>query len=71
MTEGTPSAPPGRPAGLTEGWAVLCTLIAGIAVWGGVGFALDALLHLTALAPIGVLVGLTSSIYLVYVRAGR
>lgn len=71
MTQGSPPKPPVHQDGAAEGWAALSTLIAGIVVWGGVGFFLDWLLGTSFIAVIGLLVGVTSSIYLVYVRAGR
>lgn len=53
-------------------WAVTGTLIAGIGVWGGVGYLLDRLLGLRWLfLPIGMVVGVAGGIYLVYVRYGR
>lgn len=55
----------------SEGWAVLSTLIGGIAVWAGIGYGLDRLLGITALLPIGMLVGVVSAIYLVVVKYGK
>jgi len=57
--------------GASEGWAALSTLIAGIVVWGGVGYGLDRLFGTSFIVVIGLLLGVASSIYLVYVRAGR
>jgi ATP synthase protein I len=72
MSQGSPPKPPGQQQdGASEGWAALSTLIAGIAVWGGVGYGLDRLLGTSFIVVIGLLLGVTSSIYLVYVRAGR
>jgi ATP synthase protein I len=55
----------------SEGWAVLSTLIAGIAVWAGIGYGLDRLFGITVLLPIGLLLGVASGIYLVVVKYGH
>jgi F0F1-type ATP synthase assembly protein I len=57
--------------GAAEGWAALSTLIAGIVVWGGIGYGIDYLLGTSFVVVIGLLLGVISSIYLVYARAGR
>lgn len=65
--------PPSNPwGGLGVGWGVTATLVAGIAVWGGVGYVADWLLGLRWLfLPIGVVLGAAGGIYLVYLRYGR
>jgi F0F1-type ATP synthase assembly protein I len=58
--------------GMSAAWAVTGTLVAGILVWGGVGYLLDRWLGFHWLfLPIGMLVGVGASIYLVYLRYGR
>jgi len=53
-------------------WALTGTLLSGILVWGGVGFLLDRWLDLRWLfLPIGMVIGVGASIYVVYVRYGR
>ena len=53
-------------------WAITGTLFAGILVWGGMGFLLDRWLDLRWLfLPVGMLIGVSASIYLVYVRYGK
>ena len=53
-------------------WAVTGTLLAGILVWGGLGYLIDRWVGLEWLfLPIGMLVGVGASIYSVYVRFGR
>ncbi len=64
-----PLAPPQTIA--SEGWAVLSTLIAGIAVWAGIGYGLDRAFGISALLPIGMLLGMVASIYLIVVKYGR
>lgn len=70
MSEG-PGSDERQYDGAAEGYAALSTLIGGIAVWGGAGFGLDRLLGTTFFVVIGMLIGMSASIYLVYVRAGR
>lgn len=61
--------PPRDPA---EAWNIFGTLIAGMAFWGLVGFGLDRLLGFDALfLPIGLLLGIAASMYLVIYRLGR
>jgi F0F1-type ATP synthase assembly protein I len=53
-------------------WALTGTLVAGILVWGGVGYLLDRLAGFRWLfLPIGMLVGVSASIYLIYLKFGR
>ncbi len=58
--------------GMGAAWSVIGTLVAGILAWGGIGFLIDRLIGLHYLfLPIGMVVGVSTSIYLVYVRYGR
>jgi ATP synthase protein I len=53
-------------------WALTGTLAAGIFVWGGVGYLLDRWVGFHYLfLPIGMLIGVCVSIYLVYVTYGK
>jgi len=53
-------------------WALTGTLVAGILVWGGVGYLVDRLVGFRWLfLPVGMLVGVSTSIYLVYLKFGR
>jgi ATP synthase protein I len=55
-----------------EAWTVLSTLIAGIGVWGAVGYGLDALFGTKpVIFVIGVLIGHFAAVYLIYVRANQ
>lgn len=55
-----------------DAWAVTSSLIAGMAVWGGIGFLVDSWLGFRWLfLPIGLVVGVAGGIYLVYIRYGR
>jgi F0F1-type ATP synthase assembly protein I len=58
--------------GADTAWDILGTLIAGLVAWGGVGLLLDLWLDLRWLfLPIGMVLGMGTAIYLVYVRHGR
>jgi F0F1-type ATP synthase assembly protein I len=53
-------------------WALTGTLLAGILVWGGVGYVIDRLVGWRWLfLPIGMVVGVSASIYVVYLKYGR
>lgn len=59
-------------SGMGTAWSIIGTLLGGILVWGGIGFLLDRWLDLRWLfLPIGMVVGMGASIYLVYLRYGR
>lgn len=67
------SRPPDGPwGGFSTAWAVTATLLAGIGVWGGVGYLADRLLGFRWLfLPIGMVLGVAGGIYLVYLRYGK
>lgn len=52
-------------------WSIFGYLISGQVVWGGIGFALDRWLGTSYLVLVGLLLGMGSSIYLVWLRFGR
>lgn len=59
-------------SGVGDAWAITSTLIAGPVAWGGIGFLLDRWLDFRWLfLPIGMVVGMSAGIYLVYIRYGR
>jgi F0F1-type ATP synthase assembly protein I len=73
-----PMPPPkltGRPegwGGLGTGWAITTTMLAGILVWGGVGFLVDRLVWSSMVfTAIGIVVGAGAGTYIVYLRYGR
>ncbi len=58
--------------GMGEAWNALSTLIAGIVIWGGVGYGIDRLVGTEpVLFVIGVLVGNFGGIYLIYLKYMR
>jgi ATP synthase protein I len=55
-----------------EAWTVLSTLIAGIGIWGAVGYGLDALFGTRpVIFVIGVLIGHFAAVYLIYIRVNQ
>jgi ATP synthase protein I len=58
--------------GYGAAWSIIGTLLAGLAVWGGIGFLVDRLAdtHDVFLA-IGLVVGAIGGVYIVVVRYGR
>jgi ATP synthase protein I len=57
--------------GANAGWAVVGYLLAGMAVWGLVGWLIDRWLHLGGKATaVGVVVGAVGGIYLVVRKLG-
>ncbi len=58
--------------GYGTAWGIIGTLLAGLAVWGAIGFGLDRLLGFRALfLPIGLVLGAAGGVYLVVVRYGK
>ena len=58
--------------GYGTAWSIIGTLLAGLAVWGGIGFLVDRLVGTHAVfLGIGLVVGAIGGVYLVVVRYGR
>lgn len=49
-------------------WGLISTLVAGPAVWGGIGFGVDRLTESGVYTPIGLVIGFVTSFYVVYVK---
>jgi hypothetical protein len=45
-------------------------MLSGMAVWGGAGWLLDLWLDIKVFVPVGIILGMTVSIYMVVVRYG-
>jgi F0F1-type ATP synthase assembly protein I len=59
-------------SGMGIGWAITSTLIAGILVWGGLGYLVDRLVGTERVfTVVGFILGAAGGIYLVYLRYGR
>ncbi len=59
-------------AGIGTGWSITATMIAGVAVWGGIGYLIDLAAgtpHVFAAA--GGILGAAGATYIVYLRYGR
>jgi ATP synthase protein I len=52
-------------------WSIFGYLLSGLLFWGGVGFGLDHWLNKGYFTLIGLLVGISGAIYLVWLRFGR
>jgi F0F1-type ATP synthase assembly protein I len=65
-----PAGPVHQGSGAETGWAIIGTMISGMAVWGGAGWLLDRWLDTRVFLPVGVLLGMGLAIYVVVVRYG-
>ncbi|WP_109529754.1 MULTISPECIES: AtpZ/AtpI family protein [Actinomycetes] len=52
-------------------WSIPSYLLAGMAIYGGGGWLLDRWLDTSAFFPIGIVLGIVLSVYLVYRKYGR
>jgi ATP synthase protein I len=62
---------PHGPHGLGVGWSVFSYLIAGMVAYGGIGWLVGRAVHVAALFPVGMLVGLGISLSYIIYRYGR
>jgi ATP synthase protein I len=65
--------PPGSAwEGYSTAWGVIATLVAGIGLWGGLGYLADRLLGLRGVFfAVGIVLGAAGGIYIVYLRYGK
>lgn len=52
-------------------YAIIAYLLSGMVLYGGIGWALDRWLGTTFLVAVGLLIGATLSLIVVYLRFGR
>ena len=52
-------------------WSIFGYLLSGLLFWGGIGYGLDNWLGTSYLTLVGLLVGISGAIYLVWLRFGR
>lgn len=52
-------------------WSIFGYLLSGLLFWGGIGYVLDKWLDKGIFTLIGLLVGISGAIYLVWLRFGR
>ncbi len=57
--------------GIDQAMTVLSYLIAGLVIYGGVGWLLDRWLHTTFWLPLGIIVGAAGGVYVIIRRFGR
>ena len=57
-------------SGADTGWSVIGTMLSGMAVWGGAGWLLDRWLGTRVFFPVGIILGMAVSIYVVVVKYG-
>ena len=55
--------------GSDQVWGLISTLVAGPAVWGGIGYGVDRLADTGVFTPLGVVVGFVTAFYIVYAKA--
>ncbi len=71
---GTTPLPPGDddsgPSGTEDGMVVLSYILAGIIFYGGLGWAGDHFFKTSWLLPVGLILGLVTSLYLIIKRYG-
>ena len=65
-----PVSPERHGSGAETGWAIIGTMLSGMAVWGGAGWLLDRWLDTEVFVPVGILLGMAVAIYVVVVRYG-
>lgn len=65
-----PSGSSGR-KGEQDAWGAFGLMISGVAVWGGVGWLLSEWLDNRIFLMIGLLVGMSAALYLVWFKYGR
>jgi ATP synthase protein I len=71
MTDGQPPKRPDDAAGANMGWTAVGYLLAGMAVWGFVGWLVDQWLKWEGIATaIGIIVGMALAIYLIVRKLG-
>lgn len=61
---------PSRPGRGPDAWSAFGYLVAGIGLYGGIGWLLDRWLETSFLLPIGIVVGLGLALYLIFKRFG-
>jgi ATP synthase protein I len=53
-------------------WSIIGTLLAGVLVWGGIGYLLDRWAGTNGVfTAIGAMIGAAAAFYLIYRRYGR
>ena len=58
-------------AGANDAWSALSLIISGVLLWGLVGAGVGHLLEASWPLPVGLVLGMTGGLYLVWFRYGR
>ena len=59
-------------SGMGVGWGITSTMLAGVLVWGGIGFLVDRLIGGShVFLAIGMVLGAAGATYIVYLRHGK
>ena len=62
---------PKRPSEDNAFWTIFGYMLSGLLIWGGIGWGLDQLLNTGFFLLAGLLLGMGSALYLVWLRFGR
>src|SRR4051794_41597737 len=65
-----PENPARGGSGADTGWAIIGTMLSGMAVWGGAGWLLDLWLDIKVFVPVGIILGMAVSLYMGVVKYG-
>ena len=65
-----PVSPASGGSGADTGWAVIGTMLSGMAIWGGAGWLLDRWLDTRVFFPVGIILGMAVAVYMVVVKYG-
>ncbi|MFZ1410783.1 MAG: hypothetical protein WAS07_04965 [Micropruina sp.] len=57
--------------GADQGMRIISYLVAGLLVYGGIGWLLDYFFRTTFVFPLGIIVGAAAGVYMVIMRYGR
>jgi ATP synthase protein I len=71
MTPSDPPAPKQQPPRADEGWRVFSNMIAGMILYGGVGWLIGHWTHIPILFPLGMLLGLALALLMIIFRFTR
>jgi ATP synthase protein I len=52
-------------------WSIFGYLVSGLLFWGGAGYFASRFFHAQYLTLVGLLLGITGAIYLIWLRFGR
>jgi ATP synthase protein I len=71
MTERARPVPEQPPQSADEGWRVFSRMIAGMVLYGGLGWLIGHWTHVPILFPLGMLLGIVLSLVMIILRYAR